>query len=142
MKIASSTERPVGPVALIVDQDENVRLLLKGYLKGIGFSCITADNGEDAIDVAHTMPLSVVFLDSSLPGMNGFDVAQRIRKTDVNGKTPIALITVEEQLGTLSKAFSSGASFFLPKPITRKGVSSLLTAIGFSSRPARYYKAG
>jgi DNA-binding response OmpR family regulator len=142
MKVASSTERPTGPVALIVDQDESIRALLKSYLRGIGFSCITVENGEDALDIAHTMPLSVIFLDSVLPSLDGFEVASRIRRTDVNGKTPIAIITVEDQLGTMSRAFSAGASFFLQKPITRKGVSSLLTAIGFTTHPARLYKAG
>jgi CheY-like chemotaxis protein len=142
MQVATSKNPGKGPVALIVDDDQNIRVLLRGFLHGVGFSCIAVESGEDAIDVAHSTPLSVVFLDLNLPGIKGLEVAKRIRASEANAKTPIAVITVDDQLGTMSRAFSAGASAFIQKPITRKAVASLLTALGFASKPASYSKAG
>ena len=60
-----------------------------------------------------------IFLDLQMPGMDGFELAGRIRKSAANRTTPIIIVTGSQEEQIMKRAFSAGGTFFLAKPIDR-----------------------
>jgi CheY-like chemotaxis protein len=119
--------------ALIADDDPVMRSLLSAYMSASGFVCTVAEDGDSASEHITNTPFNMILLDLNMPGLLGYEVASRARSSNVNQKTPIAIITSEDELGTLAKSFAAGASAFLQKPVTRKSFTSLLKAFGYAA---------
>jgi CheY-like chemotaxis protein len=70
-----------------------------------------------------------IFLDLEMPNLNGFDLARLIRKSSWNKSTPIIIVTGRDERQTMQEAFSSGATFFLQKPVDKHKLSILFRAV-------------
>ncbi len=116
---------------LVVDDTTTNRLILKEFLKGWGSSVVEAENGENAFKeitkaVEANDPFDLILLDCRMPGMDGFEVAQRLKETvGLNGLS-IMMLTSENRSGDIAKCKKFGISGYMIKPIKR---SSLLNAI-------------
>src|SRR3569832_907989 len=64
---------------LVVDDEPNIRTVLRGYLEADGFAVSEASDGEHAIAAIDAAPVDVVLLDVMLPGIDGLEVLRRIR---------------------------------------------------------------
>lgn len=71
--------KPRAPLILIVDDVEDTREMYGLYLSNAGFRVATAVDGLDAIDKAFRLHPRVVVLDLAMPGLNGFEVATKLR---------------------------------------------------------------
>ena len=65
---------------LIVDDEENIRKVIREYLEFEGFLCFEASNGEEAISCCKESSYDLVVLDIMMPKIDGFTVAKEIRK--------------------------------------------------------------
>ena len=70
----------VGPVALIVDDDLAMRLLIRQTLERVGFACHEADNGIAALERFDQIAPDIVLLDVVMPGMNGYALCSELRR--------------------------------------------------------------
>jgi CheY-like chemotaxis protein len=106
-------KRGAGKIALIADDTAALRERIVGAFLSDGFETFSAENGQEAIEVASKIKPNVVVLDLSMPVMNGLEAASRLRKSFP--KTPIILSTL--YASTLSKkdAHKAGISLVLPK---------------------------
>lgn len=114
---------------LIVEDDDNIRELLKEFLKTIGLKTLTASNGEEGIKIykENMDEISIVILDIHMPIMNGFEVQKELRKLKKDLKILWVSGLVRE-----SKIPLDENSLFLPKPFTIESLSDSLTKlIGF-----------
>jgi len=120
----STTATNVEPTCiLIVDDDASTRLLLVETLKNDGFSTIEAPDGETAVSlVAMAMP-DLVLMDVRMPGIDGFAACETIRANPGGKHVPIIMVTSLEDTESVDKAYQSGATDFVCKPI----VWSLIT---------------
>ncbi|RJP79557.1 MAG: response regulator [Candidatus Zixiibacteriota bacterium] len=66
---------------LVVDDEESIRLLLKEYLELSGLEVCTALSGTEALRLLRERPFDLVLCDVSMPGMDGFDVFERVQET-------------------------------------------------------------
>jgi CheY-like chemotaxis protein len=66
---------------LLVDDEDIVRNMLENFLGSIGYTVISACNGEEALKIAenHKKPIHVLLTDIVMPGMNGFELAKKIK---------------------------------------------------------------
>ena len=64
---------------LIAEDDRDIVELLTLYLNSDGFSVFTAENGEDALEIAKTQKISIALVDIMMPKMNGYDLIKNIR---------------------------------------------------------------
>jgi CheY-like chemotaxis protein len=104
---------------LVVDDNSFMRKLLETRLKANNYQPILADGAEEALEkIQHEKP-DLILLDVSMPGMNGFQFAKKIRD-DVSTKSiPIIFVTARGQVEEIVEAIRDlGAAAYIIKPFT------------------------
>lgn len=98
---------------LIIDDDKNISSMIKRGLTFEGFDAIVSDNGKDGLLKIISQPPDLVILDVMMPGMDGLEVCQRLRK---DGKIPILMVTARDSVTDRVKGLETGADDYLVKP--------------------------
>jgi two-component system cell cycle sensor histidine kinase/response regulator CckA len=104
---------------LIVDDQRANRQLLEIMLATENLTLLTAGTGEEALALVATQPPDLILLDVILPGMNGYEVATRIKADPATKSIPIVMITALDDRDARMLGLSAGAEEFLSKPIDR-----------------------
>lgn len=102
-----------GRVLLVEDNVVNQKIA-KAMLERIGFAVDLAENGESALQLCAATQYQAILMDIQMPGMDGFECARQIRKTDSD--TPIIAVTANSSEEMRQKAIASGMNAFMPKP--------------------------
>jgi len=98
---------------LVIDDDEKLNSLLKDYLSEFSFKVITETNPEQALNLLKRKTPDIIILDIMLPGMDGFEVCRRIRKSyDI----PVIMLTARGKVEDRIVGLELGADDYLPKP--------------------------
>src|ERR1041384_4063838 len=101
---------------LLVDDTPANLLALRAILDGLGLDIVEARSGEEALDRIAAQPFAAVLLDLGLPGLSGFETAQRIRAQARSRSTPILFLTAQDlDQPTVEAAYTLGAVAFLQK---------------------------
>jgi DNA-binding NtrC family response regulator len=100
---------------LIVDDELLIRDTLAEYLAQEGFAVATCGDGESALEVAAERPFDVALCDVQLPGIDGLELLERLRK--ISPQTFVLLITAYATVENAIQAFQRGAYDYLMKPI-------------------------
>ena len=104
---------------LIVDDDERNRKLLGALLEAEGYTARAAASGEEAlVAVARQLP-DLILLDIMMPGIDGFEVARRLKADALTSAVPIVMVTALEDRESRLKGLAAGAEDFLSKPLDR-----------------------
>ncbi len=104
---------------LIVDDEPHIRLLLEQTLEDLedqGVELLTADNGEDALEIITTEKPNLVFLDVMMPKMNGFDVCHKVKNELKMSDVYIIMLTAKGQEFDRQKGNDVGADIYMTKP--------------------------
>ncbi len=101
---------------LVVDDVPDNLFLLQTILESEGFMVDVALSGEVALSKIQTSLPDLILLDVMMPGMNGYEVVQRIRQDDRLGPVPILLITAYDDANVIH-GLEIGANDFIRKPI-------------------------
>src|SRR5579863_4932929 len=101
---------------LIVEDERRMAEVLKKGLEEQGHSVTLAHTGTEGLALAQTLSFEVMVLDIMLPGIDGFEVARRLRKID-NG-TPILILTARDGEADIVKGLNLGADDYLTKPFS------------------------
>ncbi len=137
---AASPPRPVGDPdqeyrVLVVDDEENIRRLLRHILEGEGYRVLEAATGARALELAATANPDLVTLDIILPDMDGFEVLQALKESPRLQAVPVVILSITEDR---EKVFRLGAAGFLSKPIDRdillSRVQELTAGVSLSER--------
>ncbi|GAA0722233.1 response regulator transcription factor [Clostridium malenominatum] len=122
---------------LIVDDEENIRELLKFNLENLGYNVICSDNGKDAFEIVKNERPNLVLLDVMLPGMDGYDVCKGIRMNNAISTTPIIMITAKGEELDKVLGLELGADDYITKPFSVRElvarVKALLRRTGVST---------
>ena len=118
-----------GPKILVVDDEEDLLELLRFNLSGEGFSVTCVATGEEALDkVAEEVP-DLILLDLMLPGMDGLEVARRLKSQTVTKEIPIVMLTAKGEEGDIVKGLERGADDYVTKPFSRKVLAARIRAV-------------
>jgi CheY-like chemotaxis protein len=100
---------------LVVDDERQIRDLLKEFLTGEAYEVILASNGKEAIEVTEREHPDVILLDLKMPGIGGIEVCQRLKEEPTTQFIPIIVVTgyVDNKI----HAIEAGADDFIHKPI-------------------------
>ena len=104
-------------IALVVDDDKSQRLLETAALVKAGFSVAQAEDGVMALEMLDRVKPNLIILDVDMPNMDGFKVCRTIRRKPEHRHTPIVMVTGHEDTESIDKAYQSGATDFISKPI-------------------------
>ena len=99
---------------LVVDDDPRITELLRRVLAYEGYSVSVAASGDDALQKALERPPNLIILDLMLPGVDGLEVARRLRRAGDN--VPILMLTARDAVSDRVKGLESGADDYLVKP--------------------------
>ncbi|MBU0945924.1 MAG: EAL domain-containing protein [Proteobacteria bacterium] len=111
------TASQLNPLIQIVDDDFATRLLMRASLEKEGFRVAEAENGLIAVAEFEELHPDAILLDVMMPKLDGFDTCRAIRKHSRGINTPILMVTGLEDLDSIHRAFDSGATDFITKPI-------------------------
>jgi two-component system OmpR family response regulator len=98
---------------LVVDDDPNIRQLLRDYLRGMGYHASAAENGAQLKQIVNTSKVDLVVLDLMLDGEDGLDITRELRRE--NG-VPIIILSARGGLLDRILGLEMGADDYLPKP--------------------------
>ncbi|MGI6551144.1 MAG: response regulator transcription factor [Syntrophomonadales bacterium] len=102
-----------GETILIVDDDEDIREVITLYLEKEGYRIISASDGHQAVYSAQTANPDLIILDMMLPGLDGIEVCQEIRKT-LN--TPVIFLSCKGEPLDKSMGLTAGGDDYMSKP--------------------------
>jgi CheY-like chemotaxis protein len=107
------------PKVLVVDDETRILRLMEATLVPAGYQVILAENGTEAITKASLSSPDVILLDVMMPGMDGFEVASKLRANKQTKGVPIVMVTALGEVKDRIKALESGADDFLTKPVDK-----------------------
>lgn len=117
----SSQLRLANQRILLAEDNRINQLYVKEVLEGMGCIVVTADNGEEAVEIAQKQDFSLIIMDCQMPVMDGYEAAQRItslKKTGVlPGKLPIIALTANAMASDRQKCLDAGMNDYLAKPV-------------------------
>ena len=113
-----------GRKILIVDDDAINHRLLRAFLRNNGYVLSEADSGEKALDLYATCLPDLVLLDVVLPGIDGYETCQRLKKTYDQTCAPVIFITARSESDDIVRGFEAGGVDYLTKPLKAKEVAA------------------
>lgn len=112
---------------LIVDDESRMRKLVKDFLVKEGFAVLEASNGEEAVDAfMSTKNIALIILDVMMPKLDGYGVAQEIRKIST---VPIIMLTAKSDEKDEIKGFELGIDEYITKPFSPKILVARVQAV-------------
>lgn len=112
---------------LIVDDDMRNIYSITNALEDAGVRCITAENGQAAIQTLKEQPdTDIILMDVMMPLMDGYEATQEIRKIKKFEKLPIIALTAKAMKGDREKCLESGMSDYIAKPVNIEKLLSLM----------------
>jgi DNA-binding response OmpR family regulator len=111
---------------LLIEDDERISSFVKRGLEAENYLVDVAQDGQDGIRKGMD-PYDMIILDLLLPGMNGHDICQTLRREQV--QTPILILTAKEALGDKLRSFDYGADDYLTKPFAFEELLARIKAL-------------
>lgn len=115
---------PVGASVLIIDDSKTMVAALGLMLRENQFTILEAFDGESGLEVLQKNKPDLIFLDIILPGISGFDVLRRIRRSQYVGKVPVIVMSGNDAATEEYYVRRIGADDFMRKPCSRAEVFS------------------
>ena len=111
---------------MVVDDDPNIRELVRLYLEKEGFEIITAERGDEAVKLFRASPPNLMLLDVMLPGMDGWQVCREVRKIS---NIPIIMLTAKDETFDKVLGLELGADDYIVKPFDMKELVARIKAV-------------
>lgn len=122
MKLSSEDIKSC-PILIVDDEPKNIQLL-GNILNEKGYQVEFATNGEEALDWIETRQFDLVLLDIMMPGIDGIQVCQQLKKNQTTSDIPIIFITAKAETDSVVQGFEAGAVDYITKPFQREELLS------------------
>ena len=126
--LESSDERERGTILLVEDEDQ-LRRVLKDLLERDGFTVAEARDGAEALVQVDRVAPDVVVLDLNLPGLDGYGVLTRLRAQPATASVPVLVLTAKGDEDNEVRVFQLGADDFLTKPFRARALAARIDAM-------------
>jgi len=103
-------------LVLVVDDEPNILFALEETVRDLGFDCIAACDGEDALIIARGARPDLIITDVIMPRLNGFDLCKKIKADEATRNIPVIMVTVRAGERDSQQGSSAGAEAYLTKP--------------------------
>lgn len=102
---------------LVADDSATMRMIVQATLTGAGWKVLTAENGQQALEVAKRHPVDLVVSDWNMPVMGGLELIQGLRDDDRYLDVPVLVLTTEDDVDSKMAARDLGVCGWLSKPV-------------------------
>ena len=114
---------------LIADDFSTTRNIIKNALNDLGFTCLEAENGVEALAIIQQLTLDLVIADTHMPEKNGMELLEDIRADDNLKDLPVVLTMIEPLEELISEGKKLGMNDYLVKPFDVFSLSKLLDKV-------------
>ncbi|MCZ0934375.1 MAG: response regulator transcription factor [Gemmatimonadetes bacterium] len=114
---------------LVVDDEPDILSVLVYHLSREGYRVTTAVNGQGALTTAQAEQPDLIILDLMLPGMDGYEVLQRLRGAESTSSMPVILLTARREEDERVKGFEVGADDYITKPFSARELTLRVEAL-------------
>ena len=111
---------------LVVDDEAPIRLLCRVNLEAEGMDVLEAADGESGLEKARTELPDVVLLDVMMPGMDGWEVAERLLDDDATREIPLVFLTARAELRDRARGLELGGVDYITKPFNPVELASVV----------------
>jgi DNA-binding response OmpR family regulator len=101
---------------LVIDDEAPIRLLCRVNLEAEKMQVLEAADGESGVEIARTKKPDVVLLDVMLPGMDGWQVAERLVDDEATSQIPLVFLTARAELRDRARGLELGGVDYITKP--------------------------
>jgi two-component system phosphate regulon response regulator PhoB len=108
------------PSILIVDDEQDIRELIRFNLEREGYDVLAADTGEQGLEIVQSKLPGLVILDLMLPGMDGLEVCRTLKATAKTEHIPIIMLTAKGEDTDIITGLELGADDYVTKPFSSK----------------------
>jgi two-component system alkaline phosphatase synthesis response regulator PhoP len=114
---------------LVVDDEEDILELVRYNLEREGYTVSCAASGEEALNAAVTDPVDLIVLDLMLPGIDGLEVARRLKQNSNTMDTPIVMLTAKGEEADIVTGLELGADDYVTKPFSPRILIARIKAV-------------
>jgi DNA-binding response OmpR family regulator len=117
------------PRILIAEDEPDIRDLVAFTLRFAGYEVITANNGEEAVQVASHMLPDLILMDVRMPRMTGYDACRAMKAIPSLRETPVVFLSAKGQESEVQTGLEAGAEEYLLKPFAPDQLTDRVRAI-------------
>ncbi len=125
----ASAARGAGTCVLLVEDEDQLRRVMKDLLEREGYTVAEARDGVQALDQVDRFAPDVIILDLNLPGLDGYTVLTQLRSRPATRTIPVMVLTAKGDEDNEVRVFELGADDFITKPFRAKALSARLEAV-------------
>jgi len=114
---------------LVAEDERDIRELITFTLKYHGFEVITADNGEQALQLASEAQPDLLLLDVRMPRLSGYEVCQRVKQQESTRHIPVVFLSAKGQEAEIQQGRQAGAIDYILKPFSPQELAERLKAL-------------
>ena len=111
-----------GELILLVEDNDNNRMLVRDVLQASGYRVVEAENAEDGLRIAAEQRPALILMDIQLPVMDGYEASRRIKANPALQHIPIIAVTSYALSGDDVKAFAAGCDDYVAKPFSPRAL--------------------
>lgn len=100
---------------LVVEDNENTRILMEDVLRNNGYTPYIASDGEEALELMEHQHIDLIILDVMMPRMDGIELTTSLRSSGCN--VPILMVTAKETSQDIKNGFRAGTDDYMVKPV-------------------------
>ena len=115
------------PILIIEDDKDFLGLMDRAMYLG-GFKVFKALNGPKGLKIARRKKVSLILLDTVMPGMDGLQVLSELKYNDKTKDIPVIMLTGKSMLGDIEQAFKIGADDYITKPVVIHEIADKIKA--------------
>jgi CheY-like chemotaxis protein len=123
------TGRGRGACVLLVEDEEQLRRVMKDLLQREGYQVAEARDGIQALDEVDRFAPDVIILDLNLPGLDGYGVLSQLRSRPATREIPVMVLTAKGDEDNEVRVFELGADDFVTKPFRARSLTARLEAV-------------
>jgi CheY-like chemotaxis protein len=121
--------RTRGTTVLLVEDEDQLRRVMKDLLEREGYTVAEAGDGVQALDQVDRFAPDIVILDLNLPGLDGYGVLAQLRSRPATRSIPVVVLTAKGDEDNEVRVFELGADDFITKPFRARALSARLEAV-------------
>jgi type II secretory ATPase GspE/PulE/Tfp pilus assembly ATPase PilB-like protein/CheY-like chemotaxis protein len=125
----ATATRGAGTCVLLVEDEDQLRRVMKDLLERDGYTVAEARDGVQALDQVDRFAPDLIILDLNLPGLDGYSVLTQLRSRPATRSIPVMVLTAKGDEDNEVRVFELGADDFITKPFRAKALSARLEAV-------------
>ncbi|MFA6205232.1 MAG: response regulator [Methylocystis sp.] len=114
---------------LLVEDNEMNRDMLSRRLRRNGYEVVIAIDGQQGVDMAAAESPDLILMDMSLPVIDGWEAARRVRENEATRRIPVIALTAHAMAGDREKAIEAGCDDYDTKPVEITRLLGKITAL-------------